>query len=64
MPHHTGRTVRTSSGWDEYTKRAIADGEKREACKHPSYTMDRVTGDCHCDDCGKLLIDCLGTVLE
>jgi hypothetical protein len=33
-------------------------------CKHLSYTMDRVTGDCHCDDCGKLLIDCLGTVLE
>jgi len=33
-------------------------------CKHTSYTMDPVTGDCTCDQCGKLLIDCIGRILE
>ena len=33
-------------------------------CLHPSYSQDKITGECHCDDCGKLLIDCIGRVLE
>ena len=33
-------------------------------CGHTSYTQDRVTGECNCDDCGKMLIDSLGRVLE
>lgn len=36
----------------------------RSACKHWRYSQDKVTGECVCDDCGKLLIDSIGRVLE
>ena len=33
-------------------------------CRHTSYSQDRVTGECTCDECEAVLIDCLGRVLE
>lgn len=55
--------------WEERAKRnapahAAAEEEffKMLECKHHSYTMDKVTGDCTCDQCGKVVIDCLGRV--
>ena len=36
----------------------------KKDCKHTHYSQDKVTGECTCDDCGKLLIDSIGRVLE
>lgn len=41
-----------------------ADKEQAQRdCPHTSYTQDRVTGECTCDDCEMLLIDSIGRVL-
>lgn len=56
-----------NSGWDAHTKAMIEKGkaiEKQHACPHTSYSQDKTTGECRCDACGKLLIDCIGRVLE
>lgn len=33
-------------------------------CSHYTYSQDRVTGECTCDACGKVVIDCLGRVSD
>lgn len=45
---------------DEREADRACEGE----CAHASYTQDKVTGECMCDACGALLIDCIGRVLE
>lgn len=51
---------------DDRTIEALASGEPdpHDNCKHPAYSQDKVTGECRCDQCGKLLIDSIGRVLE
>ena len=33
-------------------------------CGHAYYAVDHVTGEHTCKDCGKLLIDCIGRVMD
>lgn len=33
------------------------------SCRHYGYDQDPVTGECHCRQCGRLLIDSIGRVL-
>lgn len=45
-------------------KQTIERAVATDACKHWYYSKDKVTGECTCDDCGRLLIDSIGRVLE
>jgi hypothetical protein len=36
----------------------------KKSCEHYSCSQAKVTGEYHCDACGKLLIDSIGRVLE
>ena len=60
--------VKLEPGWlRKDVERAAARAEELGlpiGCRHYSYTQDRVTGECTCDQCGKVLIDCLGNVRE
>lgn len=67
-------------GWSEKHGYCLASDCKRSArcalgvtvmlpgrapqCGHAYYTVDRVTGEHTCNDCGKMLIDSIGRVLD
>lgn len=55
----------TDKAWIDSRRKVWAEQEASNArCAHTSYTQDKATGECHCDQCGKLLIDSMGRVLE
>lgn len=61
--------IECEHGYDHCPKCDGAKPPKRQEasqddCKHWRYSQDRVTGECRCDDCGKLVIDSIGRVLD